>query len=89
MNTGRIDIIAGCIAARYPGPDQSDDGPDYQNYCPDHRWASLPVPRAVPSAECPFCRVEFEEVRGRARYEALAEAAGAQQMDAFVTTRTK
>lgn len=89
MNTGRIEVLSGGIAVRYAGSGQSDDGPDYQHFCNAHRWASLPVPNAVPEAQCPFCRVEFEEVRGRERYKALATDAGAQQIDAFVTTRTK
>ena len=80
MNNGRIDIIAGCIAARYPGPDQSDDGPDFQRFCTDHRWASLPVSDAVPHTRCPFCRAQIEEVLGRDRYRWLEQDMLAQQI---------
>ena len=81
MNSGKIDLIAGCIAVRYPGPDQSDDGPDYQNFCTDHRWASIPLPKAIPEHRCPFCQVLIEEAKGRERYAELETAMLAQQIE--------
>mgnify|MGYP001585966017 CR=1 FL=1 len=77
MNNGRIDLIAGCIAVRHPGADQSDDGPDLQTFCTAHQWASLPLPQAVPD-RCPFCRVHLDEARGRERYVELQRAMLAQ-----------
>lgn len=76
-----IHLIAGCIAIRYPGSDQSADGPDYQNFCPIHRWASAPLPAAVPEHRCPFCRVVLEEERGLERYAELETAMLAQQIE--------
>ena len=84
MNAGRIEIIAGCIAVRYPGPGQSDDGPEYQSFCTTHRWASRPVPDdAVPNTRCPFCRVQIEEVIGRDRYRWLEKDMLAQEHGPF------
>ena len=89
MNTGQINLIAGGIVVRYPGPEQSDDGPDFQNFCTIHRWASYPMPRAVPERRCPFCQVQIGEAKGRERYAELETAMLAQQVCSFVTTRTK
>lgn len=80
MNEGRIDLIAGCIAVRHAGPDQHDDGPDFQNFCTTHRWASLPLTKVLPEFSCPHCRVQIEEARGRDRYAALEQAMLAQQI---------
>ena len=80
MNTGRIEILAGCIAVRHPGPDQSDDGQDFQVFCSIHQWASVHLPRAV-MGPCQYCRVHRDEARGRDRYLALQQDMLAQEMD--------
>jgi hypothetical protein len=80
MNThGRIDLIAGCIAVRHPTT-HPEDGPDYQRYCTEHRWASIPSP-SPDGLGCPYCRVALEETKGRERFDALQRDMLAQQVE--------
>ena len=80
MNNGRIDLLARGIAVRHPGPDQSDDGPDFQYFCTLHQWASLPLPTAVPD-RCPFCCVHREEGLSLERYLDLQQALLTQELE--------
>lgn len=81
MNLGTIVLLSDGLVARYPGPEQSDDGPDYATVCTQHQWASLPVPHEAQCLRCPHCRVLLEETRGRERYVALQQAMLAQQIE--------
>jgi len=47
------------------------DGTDYVRVCVTHRWASLEALHAEALPACPFCRVEFEERQGRARFDEI------------------
>lgn len=55
------------------------DGLDVTVICTIHEWASVAVPiRCEAYVGCPFCKVERQEVHGRARYADLVakQAAG-------------
>lgn len=70
MNHGRIALLGGDLAAIYPSPLESQDGPDLVRFCVVHQWASLPtVPRRIPEI-CPQCAIETDP-RGRQRYRDL------------------
>ena len=53
------------------------DGPDFTRLCTRHQWASLPfyTLQGLPPV-CPFCAVEIESGRGRARYAELQRQVG-------------
>lgn len=79
MYTGRT-LVAGNLALIYP--DSTPEEADLVRFCVVHRWASGPVPDwpgEVP-AQCPWCRLDADELRGRQRFDALTQQLLEQQL---------